>query len=137
MATRSKSAQPAAPPGLSVYARQLWKDAIESRPDAIWAPSDMHLLRMCVVAMADVERLSKDIEKAGEVVDGKLNPLCSVRAMRERTATQLATRLRLTPQARFDAKSAHRYAAQGAKAARTQATLDDDDDNLLAGSQLQ
>lgn len=121
------------PRGITGEARRIWTEALQARPAVEWHPSDLHILGMYATAVSDVERLNREIAETGEVVDGRVHPATALRTSREKTAITCASKLRLLPSNRHTAKDAARFAAHGAKAARTKANLDDDEDGLLAG----
>lgn len=126
---------PEPPEGMSPAGRRLWKAAMSARPASQWTPADLTLLALHVAAALDVDRLSAQIAKTGEVVAGKVHPLVIVRAARERVLLQTATKLRLTPSSRHTGKDAERFASHARRASAAARVLGEDD--LLAGGILQ
>lgn len=119
------------PPGhLSAEGKLLWKQTLGARPSAEWNASDVTLLELYVGAVLDVRRLDREIGQQGEVVNGRINPLVTVRSGREALLLSTAKKLRLTPCSRYTARRVGELHRHASKAANAAAALDDDD--LLA-----
>lgn len=121
---------PRPPDDLPLIGKALWEQTIGARPASEWNSADVTLMLLYVNAALDVRRLDKEIATQGEVIDGRINPLVTVRAGREALLLATAAKLRLAPSSRYTARRVgelHRHAIKASKAA---ATIEDDD--LLA-----
>ena len=123
---------PEAPAGFAPADKTLWKAVVASRPVSTWTASDLRCLRLYVEAHSDVERLTREIDRHGEVLAGKINPAVKVRAMREQFLVSLGMKLKLMPSNRWDPKGVHRMGEHARKAQGAAAMLDSDD--LLGGT---
>ena len=85
---------------LSAYEKQVWGRAMGAWPDDHWIASDADLLtQYCYVC-----EVIDEARKAGEI--DRLEKMA-------RLALSYATRLRITPQSRYDARAAGREANHG------------------------
>lgn len=121
---------PPPPVYLDTEGRLLWKQTLGARPSAEWNASDVTLVELYVGAALDVRRLNQEIAAQGEVIDGRINPLVTVRNGREDMLLKTAKKLRLTPCSRYSARRVGKLHRHASKAATAAAVLDDDD--LLA-----
>ncbi len=111
---------PEPPATLSPAERRLWKTSVSARPADTWSPVDKTLLALFVRAATDVERLTVEIGRHGEIADGRVSPRVLVRAAREKLVLDVAKRLRLTPCSRYTAARVgelHRHATKAREAA--------------------
>jgi hypothetical protein len=71
-------------------------------------PVDVPLIAQLATARVLLDRADVELERAGAVVDGRPSPWLTVRVKELRAVITLSTRLRLTPQSRYDARAAAR-----------------------------
>lgn len=127
---------PQPPSNMSLEGQRVWRDTLAVRPASEWSIADTVLLGMYVQAVLDVARLNADIERFGDISNTKsglvvVSPLVLVRAKRERTLLDCASRLRITPSARYTARRVGELARHASKALAAEQTAEADD--LLAG----
>lgn len=123
--------------------RSTWTDIVNTKTCDYWTRGDIPLLRMYCRAVADIERLTNDIEEEGEIVrNGKGNPVVNpkvvVRGFAEGRLMTLATKLRMQPSSRVDPKTETRSNIRKKAAEDAAKTINGgaEDDGLLAGSNM-
>lgn len=76
-AAQNAAAGPLKPPRhvkLPAKARPFWAAVVKNRPRHKWNPADLANAAILARAQFDVERLTREIESEGDVIDGKVNP---------------------------------------------------------------
>lgn len=76
-AAQNAAAGPLKPPRhvkLPAKARPFWAALVRNRPRHKWNDADLANAAILARAQFDVERLTREIEAEGDVIDGKLNP---------------------------------------------------------------
>jgi hypothetical protein len=97
------------PRQLSADARRLFVDLTAAVEPEHFSAADLPLLCQYVEALALAERASRELRRA-PVVSRKPSPWLVVAEKCWRATATLATKLRLAPQARYDARQAGRRA---------------------------
>ena len=120
MATRLKpvppapepAAFPAAPRGLSRRQRALWRSIAASKPPTWWDAATLPLLAALVAHAETLEHLQAQFDQLGDLsTPAALAHLEQLSRLRDREAKALAslsTKLRLTPQSRYEPRAAFR-----------------------------
>lgn len=75
-----------------------------------FAPTDIHLLEQFSESIALADEAAKRLRADGAVVGGKPSPWLAIAEKSWRASSVLASRLRLCPAARYDARAAARRA---------------------------
>lgn len=76
-AAQNAAAGPLKPPGhvkLPAKARPFWAALVRNRPRHKWNDADLATAALLARAQYDAERLAREIEAEGDVIDGRLNP---------------------------------------------------------------
>lgn len=76
-AAQNAIAAPLKPPAhvkLPAKAKPFWVAVMRNRPRHKWNTADLATAAMLARAQFDVERLQREIDAEGDVIDGKLNP---------------------------------------------------------------
>ena len=79
--------------------RPYWLAVVRSRARHKWTDADLVSAGTLARAMADVERLQREIEKEGEVIGEKLNPKCLLLDRLTRRVMSLSRLLHVHPSA--------------------------------------
>lgn len=105
---------PPAPRGLSRRQRALWRTIAASKPPNWWDAATLPLLAALVAHAATLEQLQAQFDQLGDLADpgtlARLERLSSLRDREAKAMSSLATKLRLTPQSRYEPRSAARDA---------------------------
>ena len=97
------------PPSLSTNARSAFVAIVDAAEPEAFRPGDLPLLCRLAVAQTWCERAERNLEIDGGVLaDGRLSPWVAVLEKQTKTVASLSTKLRLTPQSRYDARAAAR-----------------------------
>jgi hypothetical protein len=107
---RGRPARLAPPPSLSTDARTAFLAIVGSVEPEHFKPVDAPLVCRLAVAQTWSQRAEAELERDRGVVDGKPSPWIAILEKQVKTSAMLATRLRLTPQSRYDARAAARTA---------------------------
>lgn len=101
---------PPAPKGLSKAERKLWREIVDTKPADWWGPDSLPILTEYVRAITMCDTLAEKIETAmkSNVAAGQVKLLMDLRDKESRRAVSLATKMRLTQQSRYGARSADR-----------------------------
>lgn len=111
--TELQNYRPAAPDHLSDEEKDLWRRVMNSKPPGWWDAGSIPLLKAFVKLNTSVDLIQERIEAVdidAEDGIGAYNTLTRIRDRDIARASQLATRMRLTQQARFDAQKASVHA---------------------------
>jgi P27 family predicted phage terminase small subunit len=92
------------PPDLSETERDIWAELVGSLPREHFLPSDAPLVAELCVAIAQARDAARHLREEGPVVGRHVSPWLIVQEKSTRTLLALATRLRLSPQARARVK---------------------------------
>ena len=113
------------PATLAPDARATFLAIVKSVEPEHFRPGDVHLLCRMAVACVWSERAEHGLELDGGIVDGRPSPWIVIQEKQIRAVAVLATKLRLCPQSRVDARSAgahrehlHRSCSVGGVASR-------------------
>ena len=102
-------ARPDVPAGLSDAEVELWTDIVDSKPGDWFGPDSMPVLKEYVRASIMCDLLDAKVKDAMQEGDaGDVKMLLDLRDKESRRAVSLATKLRLTQQSRYGARSADR-----------------------------
>ena len=117
----------AAPDDLPEPAAALWREIMQTTPEAQWRPGDVPLLatytRTALLATEAAQRLEAD----GQLVDGRPSPWARLLAEHGKTLAALAGKLRLCPSSRTRPDAATlRHTPAGPR------PWDDPEDDLIA-----
>ena len=104
------------PPELGPRERELWLVVVGSVDPKHFVASDGPLLQRYVEAAVQAELAAEHLRQEGAVVAGRLNPWALAHEKASRSCAALATRLRLSPSSRYDARAASRTAYAPASA---------------------
>jgi len=126
------------PPELPAEHKPYWLEVVNSRPLNYFNAGDITLLKMYCRAAYDSERLSKEIDREGEVIRNQkgnpvVNPKVLVRSINESRVMSLSAKLRVQPSARYDSGNDKKQAEKTRNAEGAARTIDEDGDDLLAG----
>lgn len=100
---------PPAPDDLSDAEVCLWRDIVESKPADWFGPDSLPILKEYVRAVSACDLLAAKLSAALDGLDaGLVKFLLDMRDKEARRAASLATKLRLTQQSRYGARSADR-----------------------------
>jgi len=103
------------PDGLTDAQRALWHEIAAPLPIDWWNASNAPLLAEYVRAVDMCNRLGGEIERALSEGDAKvIGDMLRLRDMESRRAVSLATKMRISQQATYNAKSGHTAKAHGA-----------------------
>lgn len=94
---------PSVPAGLSEAEAKLWTQVVDSKPSGWFDGGSSVILKEFVRASAACDFLAAVIAGAGPE---QLKPLLDLRDREARRAVSLATKLRLTPQSKYDPRGA-------------------------------
>jgi hypothetical protein len=101
------------PPDLSDAERERWVEIVESKPLDWFGPDSEPILKEYVRAAATCDVLAVSVSKALKGDDaGVVKFMLDLRDKEARRAASLATKLRLTQQSRYGARSAARADAR-------------------------
>jgi P27 family predicted phage terminase small subunit len=95
-----------APDSLSDRAKQIFERLTASVNPDQFRPSDMPLIEQYANAICMAETAQNELDTNGAVVDGKTSPYIAIQEKAIRSMVALSMRLRLSPQSRFDSKTA-------------------------------
>ena len=111
-----------APKGMPKAQRELWGAVVGSKPADWFGPDNAPLLVEYVRAVDMANKLESQLDTlmaTGDVAAGELRSLLNMRDKESRRVTSLATKMRLSQQAKYTEKSAatadRRGGAQGGK----------------------
>ena len=99
------------PATLAPDARATFLTIVKSVEPEHFRPGDVHLLCRMAVACVWSERAEHGLELDGGIVDGRPSPWIVIQEKQIRAVAVLATKLRLCPQSRVDARSGARTAS--------------------------
>ncbi len=103
---------PAAPRGLSRRQRTLWRDITRAKPPDWWDAATLPLLAALVAHVETLEAVQGQIGALGELSDpralARLEQLARLRDREAKALASLSTKLRLTPQSRYEPRAAFR-----------------------------
>ena len=103
---------PAAPRGLSKRQRALWRDICRSKPPGWWDAATLPLLAALVRHAETAELLQAQFDQLGDLASpaalARLERLSSMRDREAKALASLSTKLRLTPQSRYEPRAAFR-----------------------------
>lgn len=102
--------------------RPFWDAAIGCRDD--WQTHELVFVSQLAHALADGDRLQREIDAEGEVIDGRPNPKCAIAETLSRRSVSMARHLQI------HARATRGEARDTAK--RPPAPLFDFDDDLIA-----
>lgn len=131
------------PPGLPEAHKKYWCELVNSKPHDYFNKGDHPLLKLYCRAAADIDRLDKQIQEEGDLIENAkgnmvVNPKIVVRSIAETRLMSLSTKLRAQPTSRFDIDNdkAQQQKKKNATSAAKQINEDGDDgdDSLLAGA---
>lgn len=109
------TAWPSTPRGLSRRQRTLWRTIAASKPAEWWDGGSLPLLAQLVAHLETLEALRDQFALLGDLADprtlARLDQLSRVRDRESKAMSSLATKLRLTVQARYMPVTAARRAA--------------------------
>jgi hypothetical protein len=103
----SRAARLVPPIGLPADARRLFFDVTSTVAPGYFVPSDLPLLVQYVEALALAERAVRQLRRA-PVKGNRVSPWLAIAEKCWRATATLATKLRLAPQSRYDARAAGR-----------------------------
>ncbi len=103
---------PPAPRGLSRRQRALWRTIAASKPPTWWDAATLPLLAALVAHAATLEQLQAQFDQLGDLASpaalARLERLSSLRDREAKALASLSTKLRLTPQSRYEPRAAFR-----------------------------
>ena len=91
---------------VSNAAAAVFMEIVNSVQDGHFQPIDRPLLEQYAVAVSIAREVATEIDNAGAVVDGRVNPACKFLKQQQALCGQLASRLRLTTQNRMSKEKA-------------------------------
>lgn len=101
-AAQNAVAGPLKPPAhvkLPAKAKPFWAALMRNRPRHKWNTADLATAAMLARAQYDVERLQREIDAEGDVIDGKLNPKHALVDKLGRRVVTLSRLLHVHPEA--------------------------------------
>jgi hypothetical protein len=102
-------ALPSTPPELTAAEAVLWREIVESKPADWFGPDSLPILKEYVRATAMCDHLAVMVGKALDLGDGDVvKQYLDMRDKESRRAVSLATKMRLTQQARYGPRDADR-----------------------------
>lgn len=130
------------PPNLPDDEKGVWLDMVNTKTGDYWNPGDVPLLKMYCRNVVDIERLSEEIKREGEVIENAngnpvVNPKIVIRGYAEAKLMTLCTKLRMQPSSRMDTKGEDNQLKKKSKANRAAKTINEDEDDLLANGMMQ
>lgn len=106
---------PTAPRGLSRRGRDLWRRIVSSKPPTWWDAATLPLLAALVAHAETLEHLQAQFDQLGDLSTpaalARLEQLSRLRDREAKALASLSTKLRLTPQSRYEPVTAARRAA--------------------------
>ena len=100
---------PSPPADLGDAERAMWREIVDSKPSDWFGPDSLPVLKEYVRAAVTCDQLARIVGQAMDGDDGlKLKSALDMRDKEARRAASLATKLRLTQQSRYGARSADR-----------------------------
>jgi hypothetical protein len=109
----SEDGQDGVPQDLSAAERALWVEIVESKPSDWFGPDSKPILKEYVRAAVACDLLAGKVSEAlGGNDAGEVKFMLDLRDREVRRAASLATKLRLTQQSRYGARSAARADAR-------------------------
>ncbi len=128
------------PPELAEEYKPYWCELVNSFPKDHFNKSDTTLLKMWCRTAHDVDRLTLAIAEEGEVVLGGrgpvLNPRIKARNVAENLLMTLSTKFRAQPASRTNSTNHKNRQGKADSAAVGAASIDEDEDGLLAGGHV-
>jgi P27 family predicted phage terminase small subunit len=125
--THDRPIQLRPPSSLSDAERTVFIDLVASVDARHFRQSDLPLLARYCEAVVLAEEAARQMRKNGAVIDGKTSPWLTVQEKAVRALTALSMRLRLSPQARLNPKTASR--PEQRMSVYDEMRLEDDRDN--------